>query len=51
MKKLICEALVAYCVLFFFLAVTLFLTYLNINNRWEPFLLKHLIHQNLITTP
>jgi len=41
------EVLAAYAVLLVFFAVTLLLTYLNISQLWEPFVLEHLTHQDL----
>ena len=48
-KMIFYEMLAAYAVLLFFIAVTLILTYLNISQLWEPFVLEHLTHQNLTT--
>ena len=42
------ELLAVYAVLLVFFAVTLLLTYLNIAHLWEPFVLEHLTHQDLI---
>ena len=42
------ELLAVYAVLLVFFAVTLLLTYLNISHLWEPFVLEHLNHQDLI---
>ena len=42
------ELLAVYAVLLVFFAVTLLLTYLNISHLWEPFVLEHLTHQDLI---
>ena len=42
------EVLAVYAVLLVFFAVTLLLTYLNISHLWEPFVLEHLTHQDLI---
>jgi hypothetical protein len=48
-KIILYEMLAAYAVLLFFIAVTLILTYLNISQIWEPFVLEHLTHQDLTT--
>ena len=48
-KMIFYELLGTYAVLLFFIAVTLILTYLNISQLWEPFVLEHLTHQNLTT--
>ena len=48
-KKILYETLAAYAVLLFFLTATLILTYLNISQLWEPFVLEHLEHQALTT--
>jgi hypothetical protein len=48
-KIIFYEMLAAYAVLLFFIAVTLLLTYLNISQLWEPFVLEHLTHQDLTT--
>jgi hypothetical protein len=48
-KFIFFEMLAAYAVLLFFIAVTLILTYLNISQIWEPFVLEHLTHQDLTT--
>ena len=48
-KFIFSEMLAAYAVLLFFIAVTLILTYLNISQIWEPFVLEHLTHQDLTT--
>ena len=48
-KIIFYETLAAYGVLLFFISVTLILTYLNISQLWEPFVLQHLTHQDLTT--
>ena len=48
-KMIFYELLAAYAVLLFFIAVTLMLTYLNISQIWDPFVLEHLTHQDLTT--
>ena len=49
LKIIFHELLAAYAVLLVFFAVTLILTYLNISQMWEPFVLEHLTHQDLTT--
>lgn len=49
LKTIFHELLAAYAVLLVFFAVTLVLTYLNISQVWEPFVLEHLTHQDLTT--
>ena len=49
LKIIFRELLAAYAVLLAFFAVTLMLTYLNISQLWEPFVLEHLTHQDLTT--
>ena len=49
LKILFNEVLAAYAVLLVFFAVTLLLTYLNISQLWEPFVLEHMTHQDLTT--
>ena len=46
-KTIFYEILAAYALLLFFIAVTLFLTYLNVSHLWEPFVLEHLTHTDL----
>jgi len=49
LKMIFHELFAAYAVLLVFFAVTLILTYLNISQVWEPFVLEHLTHQDLTT--
>ena len=49
LKLIFHELFAAYAVLLVFFAVTLILTYLNISQVWEPFVLEHLTHQDLTT--
>ena len=49
LKIFVHEVLAAYAVLLVFFAVTLLLTYLNISQLWEPFVLEHMTHQDLTT--
>ena len=48
-KMIFYELLAVYAVMLFFIAVTLTLTYLNISQIWDPFVLEHLTHQDLTT--
>jgi len=49
LKMIFHELFAAYAVLLGFFAITLILTYLNISQVWERFVLEHLTHQDLTT--